>query len=568
MSLPRNPQEAQAHRRTGKFQPEHIVDYNIRGIDDEETLDALLGLNEVDDQPDTQALLEEAVADREDSAALALPPLPDLDTADTEDEPVWAPASLEDTLAEQSIDADIDDAFFDESLAVDDISTPDIPLTDAPLQLDEFFDESDDLFDAIAADTSSPESPVEERSSDDELTLDDFFGTPEDTLRSEEPSQENVAPNIWGSLADPVEEAAEEEPPLLWNPEEMDAELPAPDDQATDEGSSAWGDLAETPFDETVEDSSTDTPYDFSQFFDETEDDTISLASDDIHDEEPSSLPEPEYDFGALFDADPEDDSETVSAFDQLPTEDETEHDIDASFEAFDEEAPFDEALPSLSKASAEDLPDVEDDNENPVDDEDDDDEHEPLRFVMPPILDPLKKVGGFLKSIYMAIVNLFFKIVQSLLGILSSLPLIGGLVKPLQGMTSLLQNIALALPVVFVIGVIVLVWWFSAPSSDTVELPDMGSAKVSSFSYDRDTGEVTATVENTGDIIAETSVDFSVRTLQPTWNPISWAVPEEVSTCSTEAIVEIENSIEVTASCDVDVEGFFPRTTGEISAL
>lgn len=184
-----------------------------------------------------------------------------------------------------------------------------------------------------------------------------------------------------------------------------------------------------------------------------------------------------------------------------------------------------------------------------------------------------LPNIFGFLtpiKKLYLFVVNLFFKVLTTILGILSKLPIIGRFVSPILGMTRLLQQLANYLPIVVLIGAMILASFLSIPREHMIELPDSGSATFNSFKYDSKKQVAKGTITNTGEVIATVEPEFTVMTLQPElMKPKTWVVPQEVFKCNgdyTSVDIESEEKIEVKCSSKKDIPGYFPRVVGEIS--
>lgn len=176
---------------------------------------------------------------------------------------------------------------------------------------------------------------------------------------------------------------------------------------------------------------------------------------------------------------------------------------------------------------------------------------------------------GGFnpfriISSLYKSLAKFLFGAINTTLKILSSFPVIGRIFRPILSMTRLLERLALFMPALLLIIIFVVVQLVSVPMTTSSSLPDSGSAKVSSFAYDKESGSVSAVVKNTGNVIADVTVDFKVYKMAPQINPITWFVPKEITSCSSELIhVDIESSAEVSSSCD-SVSGILVRATGK----
>lgn len=170
------------------------------------------------------------------------------------------------------------------------------------------------------------------------------------------------------------------------------------------------------------------------------------------------------------------------------------------------------------------------------------------------------------IRSFYTTIVNILFGIITAILGILSKLPLIGFVFRIALEATRVLRTIAQYIPLVFFIGALAAVSYFSVARDNSIGLPDSGGATFNEFQYDAATNSASGTIVNTGDIIADVIPEFTVKSIQPTLNPVSWVIPKETSKCvATSVQVDIDATINVTAKCGELVTGFIPRVTGEL---
>lgn len=182
------------------------------------------------------------------------------------------------------------------------------------------------------------------------------------------------------------------------------------------------------------------------------------------------------------------------------------------------------------------------------------------------------KKGGGIfgflspVKSLYMGIVNLIFGVISGILGILAKLPLIGFIFSAALGATHVLKAIATYLPIVFIIGVMAAVSYFSIPREATIALPDSGGASLSKMTFDSESNTATGVITNTGEIIAPVEPEFTVYTIQPGINPLTWFMPEPTATCfSGEVSVDIDAMETVAIECSGEITGFIPRVGGEL---
>lgn len=177
--------------------------------------------------------------------------------------------------------------------------------------------------------------------------------------------------------------------------------------------------------------------------------------------------------------------------------------------------------------------------------------------------------IFGFLrpiKSLYTGIVNVIFGILTTVLGILSKLPLIGFVFKIALEATKVLRAIAQYIPLAFFIGGLVLTSYLSVARESIIALPDSGGATFNNFQYDSASNSASGVILNTGNIIADVQPTFEIKSIKPGANPVSWVIPETVSTCEIESVqVDIDATMNVTAKCSEPITGFFPRATGEL---
>lgn len=176
------------------------------------------------------------------------------------------------------------------------------------------------------------------------------------------------------------------------------------------------------------------------------------------------------------------------------------------------------------------------------------------------PLKSLLSTVGGF----YNKLVGIFFKILTSVLGILSGIPVIGRPFKIALAATRVLEVIAKSAPALLLVAGLVTMSWMSVPSSTTTELPDEGKVEFSSFSYSNG-GTALGVMKNTGEVSVEGQAQFTVYSLQPGWNPKSWFIYQAEKTCESNVVaVDIESQTEVSASCG-QASGWLPRVSGTV---
>lgn len=176
------------------------------------------------------------------------------------------------------------------------------------------------------------------------------------------------------------------------------------------------------------------------------------------------------------------------------------------------------------------------------------------------PLKSLLSTIGGF----YNKLVGIFFKILTSVLGILSGIPVIGRPFKIALAATRILEIVSKSAPALLLIAGLVAMSWMSVPGSTTTELPDEGKVEFSSFSYSSG-GTALGVMKNTGEVSVEGQAQFTVYSLQPGWNPKSWFIYQAEKTCESNVVtVDIESQTEVSASCG-QASGWLPRVSGTI---
>lgn len=179
--------------------------------------------------------------------------------------------------------------------------------------------------------------------------------------------------------------------------------------------------------------------------------------------------------------------------------------------------------------------------------------------------LKTLGKPFGPVKRLYLAIVDLIFSVIESLLGILSRFPLVGLPFKLLLKLTKVLRIVSTILPLVLLVGGVAYLNTHSVPVTSTVELPDNGSVVATNFKYHADRKTITAKLQNTGEVRAEIQVVGYVHS-STLGSPKSWIKPVRSLTCkAVDVRIEIDDSKTVTMRCPGNVPGFAKKATGEV---
>jgi len=157
--------------------------------------------------------------------------------------------------------------------------------------------------------------------------------------------------------------------------------------------------------------------------------------------------------------------------------------------------------------------------------------------------------------KLFSTLTGILFGVLESVIGLLGKLPLIG---LPFRLLSSVLSAVPMALKRIIVLLLIVIFFWGGSalvgsflpkPSAD-VSLPDLGGASFSSVEL-KD-GQITGEIENTGDVNLFLFPEVQVserKVLQPG----SWFSPVDLGTCRgplTE--VAVDTTVKVSFSCDV----------------
>lgn len=176
-----------------------------------------------------------------------------------------------------------------------------------------------------------------------------------------------------------------------------------------------------------------------------------------------------------------------------------------------------------------------------------------------------LKKILRIITSPYTFAANLIMGTLGAVLGILGSIPIIGA---PFKMAASFLPVLRKVLPAALIVGIAYGGYSFAVESafngiSGVFEGADGVGASVTNESYDKSTGEITATVENTGEVLLEDmTVEFVVSGYIPSGKFYGFT---ELARCEAALpLVEIEDKTEVKANCGT-VDGWFPIVRGSV---
>lgn len=167
-----------------------------------------------------------------------------------------------------------------------------------------------------------------------------------------------------------------------------------------------------------------------------------------------------------------------------------------------------------------------------------------------------LSKIHGFFLNILLKIAN-----------VLSKLPVIGKFFEPTEKLMIILGRIAYFVPLILLIVILLLTNNMAINKTEVHDLPDEGQVTVQNVEYNKEDNTVEAEMMNTGSIIAESRVDFSVKSTQFSLNPLHWFTPQEVTTCSSDWVsVDLGDIQDITASCEEkEIAGFWFRGSIEV---
>lgn len=158
-------------------------------------------------------------------------------------------------------------------------------------------------------------------------------------------------------------------------------------------------------------------------------------------------------------------------------------------------------------------------------------------------------------------------RVSENLFRILTLIPFVGRLLKPFQRFAKyLFPIIALLLIVGIPFGLYVSAS-NAIPSTGGVKFPDEGSSTISNFAFDPSTMTASATVTNTGDVIAQVQPVFTVWAYQVSLNPSKWTSYEKQGTCSGKVVtLEIDAKATVSVKCSISkINGITPKVSGDL---
>lgn len=155
----------------------------------------------------------------------------------------------------------------------------------------------------------------------------------------------------------------------------------------------------------------------------------------------------------------------------------------------------------------------------------------------------------------------------ERLFKLLTRLPLIGSLFGRLLRFAGFLVSVLILIAIIAVpVGLFTIA---SATVKDPpiLTFPDNGSALIKSPDFSKDSGKATATVENTGDVIAEVKPTLTVWSYSPGVNPKTWVTFNKIGVCESDYItVEIDGSKQISLDCKLDSNpGLFTKASGSL---
>ena len=393
-------------------------------------------------------------------------------------------------------------------------------------------------------------------------------------------------------FGDPVEEEAEEGLPGLPALEDdlYSGGLPPMEETSNPPRDFSLEDLPPLPEEELSDD-------EFDDLFNDFEDTEATPNPPPAAPPAPPALPEPtsvdddefeDMDFDSLFDEEEEDtqaplppasieeppgaeNDEDDWGFDDL--EDSSERPKDEKFDdsLFEEEDTS--ALPAVENAEDEiESNDSEDSWDNEFDkfmEEDDESEPEASENedeeIPEDALAPLKKEGkGKKKPKGRGKSKGGAKAQNPILRSLAAIPILGLLFKPLLKLGSIGVAILGLIPLLIIPLVIFLIASNSVPGGNSIVGPDNAAASVADFSISGD--KATATVTNSGEVVADVTTTFTVWSYNPFGGGSIFAFDEVGSCTADEVSVDIDASVTVTATCEPPAGGLMTKLSGSIS--
>lgn len=282
---------------------------------------------------------------------------------------------------------------------------------------------------------------------------------------------------------------------------------------------------------------------------------------DDYNEDEDNNEEDDDDDLDSLL-QDTDDDNDDNFGFDTI--------DNDEDYDTEDEKDLNDEINNFLN------LDDSEDDNTEEQEDNDvnepEEDNVEDLKALFEPVSKKEKKKkdnedknskfslkDNPLVNGYMFIAGILYNILTKLITFLGKIPVIGKIFRPLNKFIKVGGK--KYFPLVFIILLFFIPFYFSVPKGVNLELPDEGAMQTHSFDYSD--GVASGTIENTGDIIITGEPIYKIYGYKPSINPKTWVTYSYLGSCNGESIdIDISEEKEVSTKCDPENNGLFKKAS------
>lgn len=151
----------------------------------------------------------------------------------------------------------------------------------------------------------------------------------------------------------------------------------------------------------------------------------------------------------------------------------------------------------------------------------------------------------------------------RSLLRTLGSIPFLGAIFRPLQGVASLVIFLFGLIPLVLIVILFLWIIGLQVPGSTETTGPDSSSAVFTNFSYDN--GVVSGTIKNQGDVIAYVTPTVSIWVYNPFGGGSPFAYEAAGSCTGDELAVDIDSTMDFTLKCAPTSNGLFTKATGTL---
>lgn len=413
--------------------------------------------------------------------------------------------------------------------------------------------------------TVSPPAPV-----DDSMALPslDFGGFEEPETEEELPGLPALDDDLYSGGLPPMEQSSAPAPtPQLDLPE-----LPE-DDLSDDEFDDLFNDFEETVTPPPALPVPAPTPPPLPPQSSE-DDEFDDMDFDELFNEEDSAedeAPLPAQSAEPALEADAEDDEDDWG-FDDLEENSQKAQIDDFDDALFEEDA---DALPTMEssvkeQATEEDAsPDSWEAEFEKFMDEDDEEDLEPKpsedeeEEIPDDVLAPLKKEGKGKKKPKRKAKG-GAKSQNPILRGLAAIPILGLIFRPLLKLGSIGVAILGLLPLLIIPLIIFLIAFNSVPGGNSITGADSAAASVSDFTLSD--GQATATVTNSGEVVADVTTTFTVWSYNPLGGGSIFAFDEVGSCTADEVSVDIDASVPVTATCDTPAGGLMTKLSGSIS--